>query len=185
MNYYIADTHFGHANIIKFCNRPYKSVDEMDEELISNWNKKVKINDDIYIVGDFIYKQSGSPENYINKLNGRKHLIMGNHDHSWLNKADSSRWFADISPLKLIYDNDAKAHVVLCHYPLMTWIKEKQGSYMVYGHIHNHTFELPFWPLIHDNDKMLNAGVDVNFFSPVTIIELIAHNKIFKEGASL
>lgn len=182
MNYYIADTHFGHANIIKFCNRPYKTVEEMDEELIFNWNNKVHHDDDVYIVGDFIYKQSVSPEVYINKLKGRKHLIMGNHDHSWLKNIDGAKWFEDISPLKLIYDCDAKSHIVLCHYPLMTWIKEKQGAYMVYGHIHNHTEDLPFWTLIRDNAKMLNAGVDVNFFSPATIKELVVYNDLFKRG---
>jgi calcineurin-like phosphoesterase family protein len=71
MNYYIADTHFGHANIIHLCNRPFQNVDEMDDALIKNWNSRVTKKDTVYILGDFAFK-SKSPLEYFNQLNGRK-----------------------------------------------------------------------------------------------------------------
>ena len=79
MNYYIADTHLGHDNIRKLSNRPFNTVEEMDEVIINNWNRRVADNDDIYILGDFSYKGK-DPISYLKPLKGRKHLIVGNLD---------------------------------------------------------------------------------------------------------
>lgn len=73
MNLYISDLHFGHKNVIKFDDRPFDNVDEMDKALICLWNDKVKTEDHIYIVGDFCYR-NGRPEQwYLKQLNGHKH----------------------------------------------------------------------------------------------------------------
>ena len=80
MNYFfIADTHFNHANIIKFCNRPFNDVLEMNEVMIDNWNKTVKWNDKVYHVGDFAF---GEAKHIIDRLNGKITLILGSHEHS-------------------------------------------------------------------------------------------------------
>lgn len=79
MVYFTADLHLGHNNIIKTCNRPFSSVDEMDDILIENWNKKVKGNDTVYIVGDLIWKGI-DPKPYLDRLKGKKILVRGNHD---------------------------------------------------------------------------------------------------------
>ena len=81
--FYIADTHFGHDNIRKLSNRPFSTVEEMDNALINNWNSVVTDDDDVYILGDFSYK-SEDPIDYLKKLNGKKHLIVGNHDNKLL-----------------------------------------------------------------------------------------------------
>jgi calcineurin-like phosphoesterase family protein len=177
MIYYIADTHFGHANIIKYCGRPYSSVEEMNAELIANWNRKVHSEDTVYIVGDFAYRSMNSVRQIALSLNGHKRLITGNHDHSWLNDAGAANCFDDISHMDII--NDSGNRIILCHYPLMTWSGERKGAYMVYGHIHNHTND-KFWPLIALNDHMLNAGADLNNYAPVTLRELISNNRSFK-----
>ena len=92
MNYYIADTHFGHDNIIRFSNRPFNSADEMDKAIIANWNKKVKPDDDVYILGDFAYKGKDY-RYYIKQLNGNKHLVIGNHDTKTVNKSKGTNCF--------------------------------------------------------------------------------------------
>jgi calcineurin-like phosphoesterase family protein len=75
--WYTADLHLGHTNIIKYCNRPFGSTDDMDSVIINNWNSRVKIGDVVYHVGDFCFK---TPEQYIGRLNGKITLIRGSHD---------------------------------------------------------------------------------------------------------
>ena len=82
--FYTSDLHFGHSNIIKYENRPWNDVDEMKEELIARWNAKVNQNDTVYVLGDFAWKGSKASiddiNNIVKSLNGKKHLIIGNHD---------------------------------------------------------------------------------------------------------
>lgn len=176
---YTADLHLGHANVIQHCNRPYSSADEMDAALISSWNSKVHRDDTVYIVGDFLFRAKRPAEDYLRELKGRKHLLIGNHDKYWMKKVDLTQWFESVSPMLFITDNGRS--VALCHYPMMTWPGISKGGYMVYGHIHNNT-NADFWPLIRANDLMLNAGVDINGFAPVTLDEMIVNNVRFKEA---
>lgn len=78
----IGDTHFMHRNIIKYCNRPFKDVEEMTETLIKNWNSVVGKNDIVYVVGDFALCGKAKIIEIGNQLNGRKRLILGNHDQA-------------------------------------------------------------------------------------------------------
>jgi calcineurin-like phosphoesterase family protein len=80
MDFFIADPHFGHANIVIYCGRPFKDVDEMDRVIIENWNSTVKSEDTIFILGDFSWGNSDRILQYINALSGRKILVAGNHD---------------------------------------------------------------------------------------------------------
>ena len=177
MIYYTADLHLGHANVIRHCDRPFRSVDEMDEALIQNWNSRVHRLDTVYIVGDLFFRNRRPCEECLAELKGRKHLITGNHDSSWMKKTDWPGFFESVNSLLTMKDNGRL--VTLCHYPLMTWPDSRHDSYMVYGHIHNST-AAGFWPLIRDNPHMLNAGVDVNGFLPVTLDEMIQNNEKFK-----
>ena len=80
MIYFISDTHFYHSNIIKYCDRPFKDTNEMNETIINNWNSIVKNNDTIYHLGDFCLSTNDEIKSIFNKLNGNKILIRGNHD---------------------------------------------------------------------------------------------------------
>ena len=80
MIFFTADLHFGHANIIRHCNRPFASVDEMDAVLIHNWNAAVGLKDEVYILGDFTMRSAVEAHKYLVRLNGRKYFICGNHD---------------------------------------------------------------------------------------------------------
>lgn len=177
MLFFIADTHFGHRSIIGLCHRPFESVDEMDTFMIESWTGKVGKNDTVYIIGDMFYRHK-DPENVLKQLKGKKRLIVGNHDSGWMNKTDLSRYFQSVDFFAEV--SDGKRKLVLCHYPLMTW-KHEQRSYMIHGHIHNNRDE-EYWPLIKNNPRLLNAGVDVNGFWPVTFEQLVINNECFKDG---
>ncbi len=176
MIYFIADTHFGHENVIKFCDRPFACADEMNEALISNWNERVNGNDTVYIIGDMFFR-CREPESILKRLRGKKHLIVGNHDTEWMSKVDTDKYFRSVN---LMFEMTDGAHAItLCHYPLLSW-KHQMRSFMIHGHIHNNT-DMDFWPLLVSRENVLNAGVDINGFRPVTFNELIANNAEFKQ----
>jgi len=104
MIYFTSDLHLGHSNIIHLCNRPFCSTEEMDAALIANWNQKVHRNDTVYILGDLMFRNQKPPEEYLKQLKGKKHLIIGNHDRTWLKKCDLSLFFESVSSLNFISD---------------------------------------------------------------------------------
>lgn len=183
MDYFTSDLHLGHKNIIKLCNRPFESVEEMDSVLIDNFNKRVKKNDNVYIIGDLIW-EGAFAENYLSKLNGKKFLIIGNHDAKWLKKGDYKSYFELITPYLEINSN---GHIItLCHYPMLEWKNSrKNGStklgYLIYGHVHSNIREL--YGQLYCFNNALNAGVDINNYIPVTFQELLENNSIFNEKA--
>ena len=102
MIFFTADLHLGHENVIRHCNRPFASAEIMDRELIANWNHRVRRDDTVYIAGDFCFRNKRPVEEYLSALNGHKHLIIGNHDHSWLKKGAST-------PITLPHDDMARS----------------------------------------------------------------------------
>ena len=177
MIYFTADTYFGHENVIRFCGRPYTTAAEMDEALIENWNSRVRGNDTVFILGDLFFR-SDNAEEILSHLKGKKRLLVGNHDGSWMTKVDVSRYFASVDLILEL--SDGCRTLTLCHYPLLTW-KHAKKSYMIHGHIHNDT-GADFWPLLAARDNALNAGVDINGYQPVTFDELLENNRVFKSG---
>ena len=176
MYYFISDPHFGHENILKMCRRPFENVKEMNEAMIDAWNQRVTGNDTVFILGDLFYR-CPDPEPILQRLKGKKRLIIGNHDSSWTDKVDLSRYFVSVDPFLEI--TDGVRAITLCHYPLLTW-KHKLRTYMVHGHIHNDTTS-DFFPLLVARERVLNAGVEVNGYRPVTFEELQKNNQAFKQ----
>lgn len=168
-NYYISDLHFGHECVLKFCNRPFISIEEMNEELIKRWNKKVSKDDKVYILGDLIYKNSIPPQYYLDRLNGEKILIKGNHDSKWLKKIDINKYFSGIHQYLEI--SDEGRWCILFHYPIMDWNAKFRGSYHLHGHIHN--MDSNILKFSNKESKMLNVSADVINFEPKTLDELI------------
>lgn len=187
--YYIADMHLGHENCIEMCKRPFSSIQEMDNTLIDNWNKVVHNNDEVYIIGDMIYRLASDPIEYLERLKGKKHLILGNHDNYWVqNERDNNlirsnklskevleKYFVEITRLAVI--NTGHGLASLCHYPMMYF----EGKYLIHGHTHANSRK-EFWQYIKNNPYMLNAGVDINGYKPVTFDELVENNIKFKEN---
>ena len=146
MIYFTADTHFGHYNVIRFCDRPFASAEEMDEAMIQNWNDRVTGNDTVYILGDMFFRSTNA-EGILKRLKGKKRLIVGNHDGSWMTKFDYARYFFSVD--RFLETSDGKLSLTLCHYPMLSW-KHAKRSYMIHGHIHNDTREENFTEQIHD-----------------------------------
>lgn len=176
MIYFTSDNHFGHSNVIDFCGRPYSDVDTMNYELIQLWNSRVTGNDTVYILGDLIFRCE-DPESILQQLKGKKHLIIGNHDGSWMPKVDLKRYFASVG--NYLEVSDGQHGLTLCHYPLLTW-KNAKKTYMIHGHIHNDT-TADFWPLLKARDRVLNAGVEINNYMPVTFDEMLENNIRWKK----
>lgn len=144
MIFYISDPHLGHKNIIKFCNRPFSCADEIGEAIIDNWNSRVTNGDTVRIMGDLMFRNRKHPEEYLSRLKGKKHLIVGNHDKAWMKKVDLSRWFESVEMMTFFTDGDRK--ITMCHYPMMSWPFSNHGGWMIYGHIHENT-NMDYWPL--------------------------------------
>ena len=172
-NFYVSDLHFGHANIMNHSKRNFKNVDEMDQIFIDNWNSVITDKDDVWILGDFSLKSHKNAIEYLRALKGKKHLIRGNHDRDWIKKVDLSKFF--VSNENLSFISDGKHRITVCHYPMMSWPHMSTNGYMVFGHIHHNT-DAVYWPIIEQSELMLNAGVDINGFMPVTFEEMVENN---------
>ena len=158
--FFTADTHFGHSAIIKLCNRPFRSLAEMNEGLIANWNAVVGPEDRVFHLGDFCFKGSKLAMETLPKLQGRITFVRGNHDTE--NTARLDRWEAchDIIELK-----HGGKRLVLCHYPMLEWPGAWRGAIHLHGHTHGR---------IGPNARRCDVGVDVWDYRPVTIEEIEA-----------
>ena len=144
--WFTSDTHFGHANIIRYSERPFGSVREMDESLTDRWNTLVRPDDTVWHLGDFAFRNAVSAERYLARLAGRKHLIWGNHDDAATRALpgwESSQPYAEIT-----VDG---TRLVLFHYAMRVWNRGQYGAVHLYGHSHN---SLP------GDDQCCDVGVD-------------------------
>lgn len=164
--FFTADLHFDHANIIEYENRPFSSVEEMNQELIERWNNKVEKDSNVYILGDFCLTNRGERiKEILNQLNGNKFLVRGNHDKivdkKWVR--EQFCWVKDY--YKLNYCN---FKIILFHYPILQWNGKHHNYLHFYGHVHSNIPE--YSPLAY------NVGVDVNNYEPLSFAEIL--NKI-------
>ena len=171
MKFYTSDLHFGHEKILVYEDRPFASVEDMDECLIQNWNRKVKKGDDVYILGDFGFVTGKRANKLLNKLNGKKYLIKGNHDYYFLKdkEFDPSKfvWIKDYATVK-----DGGKHICLFHYPLAVWDRRHHGALHFYGHVHSNT--TTNHPLLFNlGPNAFNVGCDVHNYEPMTLEELL------------
>ena len=126
----VADTHFGHANIIKYCNRPFQTVEEMNKTMIKNWNETVSNKDIVLHLGDVGIGPKQYISDIVGRLNGKKILIMGNHDQ-WSEQTYKDMGFHTVSRFPIIYDDC----YIMSHAPLL--LSETTPYFNVYGHVHN------------------------------------------------
>lgn len=170
MDWFIADTHFGHEKMR--VRRGFASADEMDEALIARWNERVRDTDEVFIAGDLICHSDRPPAEYLRRLKGRKHLAVGNHDRAWMRGVMLGEWFVEVA-LTLEAFRPGCCFTV-CHYPMLDWYRRRHGASLIYGHIHDSRKE-PYYPYLQTIPRAYNAGVDVNGLRPVSLEELMAN----------
>lgn len=164
--WFTSDTHYGHANIMKYSNRPFSSVKEMDESMIARWNSRVAPGDTVYHLGDFAFaKRRETVEAILQRLQGNKFLILGNHDKDSVRKAQG---FVQITPHKEIKVGDQK--IVLNHYAMKVWNRSHHGAWQLYGHSHG--------TLPNDPGKMhFDVGVDCWNYCPISFEQVAEEMK--------
>ena len=157
--YFTSDTHFGHANIIRYCDRPFATVEEMDEAMIANWNAVVGRGDEVWHLGDFgWWRDAKRIRSIFSRLNGKKRLIIGNHDGK---ETLELPWSAPPSPYA--ETSVDRQRLVLFHYGLRVWNGMRRGAVQLYGHSHG---RLP------GSDLSLDVGTDCWAFTPVTLKQI-------------
>lgn len=173
--FFTSDLHYGHANIIKYCDRPFESLTDMNAAIINNWNSVVKPEDTVYILGDVSFATPKETEEFLHKLNGEIHLILGNHDTKkyipmYMNT------FTSVSNLLEIKLKEPQSRenlrFTLCHYPMTAWNRSHHGTMHLYGHVHG-TYDAP--------NLSMDVGIDTHpEFRPYSLDEILV--KLYKKS---
>lgn len=194
--YFTADLHLGHANIMRYCNRPYKTVDEMNADILNGIREVSSRDAVLFIIGDVVF--SGIDHNTLTEfakcLNGfqKVYMLRGNHDPSnmrnklerYANRGNLSKllplkisWLAD-SIIEIFVEDDEMeqdARMILCHYPLLSWNASYHGSWHLFGHVHG--------ALRHPSFNALDVGVDCHEYKPISyskVKEIITRQNLTK-----
>lgn len=161
--WFTSDTHFIHPKIVSICNRP-TTIEEHDEWLLQRINSKIKKNDTLYILGDVSMGNKIDTEKILDRMHGNKILILGNHDN---NIATSTR-FKEIKQIKNFTFNSPSypnIHIVLCHYPILSWERKIHGAMHLFGHVHGRT--------TNNIGLSMDVGVDCNNYYPLSLEEIL------------
>lgn len=179
MIWFTSDTHFGHKNIIKYCNRPFASASIMDAEMMRRWNEKVSEEDTVYHLGDFTLKSFEFFCSIIRQLKGKYiYILPGSHDQNWfhsnLGYAEATVYerVRKLEPVFTLEVKDPRSKpdryylpIVLCHYAMKTWDRSHYGSLHLFGHSHGR--------LSNPEPNSMDIGVDCWDFYPVSLDEVL------------
>jgi calcineurin-like phosphoesterase family protein len=182
MNYwFIADTHFGHSNIIKYCNRPFKDVVEMNETIINNWNNVVDKNDIVYHLGDLCFGDEKDIANYLRQLQGNIKIVFGNHDkvlkkfakkdiNAHLDLRNRIEFLGDYKEITI-----ENQFIVLSHYAFRVFNKSHRGGWNLWGHSHGSLSDDP-------HSLSIDIGVDCHNYTPINFeqVKKIMSKKLWK-----
>jgi calcineurin-like phosphoesterase family protein len=152
IDYVIADTHFGHDNIIKYENRPFVNSEEMDSEIIRNWNSIVSSEDNIFHFGDFFLCATAKMKRIMKQLNGNIYLIRGNHDRQSNTKLIERLGFVDV------FDSYRYKDYIFTHRPI-----EKPQIFNIHGHTHSQR---------KDDSKHICVSVEKLNYKPISFEKL-------------
>ena len=179
--WFTSDLHFLHKNIINYCNRPFKDVNDMADNIIKNWNSIVNENDTVFILGDVGLGSLTKLVEYIKRLNGKKILIPGNHDRGYLSKQAFIELFDDIIPQ--VYIKIDKYNIYLSHFPFLAFDGSYAGcnaTWQLFGHCHSFPgcVGLDAERLLHLFPSQYDVGMDNNNYKPISFNEV---EKIIKK----
>ncbi len=171
MLYFVSDLHIGHSRIMQYTNRPFSSLEEMNEALIDNWNKTVSSKDEVYNLGDFSFLSFEDTCAVLRKLNGNHHLILGNHDKIIIREQDEflrQGLFKSIQNYKEIkYE---KQKIIMLHYALRVWNGSHHNSISLHGHSHGS---------LDPYGLSLDVGVDckeiTSEYRPISFVEIMEY----------
>lgn len=188
--WFVSDTHFTHARINELAERPFATVDEMNAAIVENWNRVVKPSDQVWHLGDVGMGQLARFRPLLQRLNGRKHLIAGNHDEVWPGHREAHQhqrtWlqvFDSIQPFAR--KKICGQRVMLSHFPYWgggdhTEVERypdyrlpDTGAWLLHGHTHS---------TVRVHRRMINVGVEANNYTPVSINEIVRLIEAAPEG---
>jgi len=153
--WFTSDFHLGHRNIIRYCNRPYRSTEEMDEAILENLNARVRQNDIFYFLGDFCMGGPSQAARYRDRVVCRHiHVVEGNHDRVLRRLANAFCSWNQLARIRI-----GGQGIVLCHYAMRVWHHSWRGAWHLYGHSHGK---------LEDGQASLSmdVGVDAHQFLP-------------------
>ena len=174
--FFTSDTHFWHENIIKFCNRPFSSIEEMNDTIINNWNSVVKENDIVFHLGDFCFCGSDKFKELIETLNGRIYLILGNHDWKTIKQWHATKFEGVYQQMSIKIDG---RKIYLNHFPFLcyagTYYRLEDAVWQLFGHVHSSDKNKNGL----DNQRLsmlfptqYDVGVDNNNYIPISFEEV-------------
>jgi calcineurin-like phosphoesterase family protein len=171
MIHFTSDLHINHANVIKYSQRPYSSVEEMNEAIVNEWNRVVKPTDTVYNLGDFAFMPYEAFKKILYRFNGIIHLILGNHDKMIIQHREDLLKQGKIRSIQHYLELKTEGQfIVLFHFALRTWNRKHYDSIHLFGHSHNALD--PF-------DRSVDVGVDstqiTSEYRPVSMPEVLAY----------
>ena len=176
--FFTSDTHFYHPNIIRYCNRPFNSVEEMNETLIRNWNEVVPPDGRVFHLGDFAFGGEAEWNSVLSRLNGKIFIILGNHDIQNI-KSEAMERFEAVAQQMLIGVDGQK--IILNHYPLLAFGGSYHNIWQLFGHVHSGPYTQTAEESTRGKDiprlanlfpTQYDVGVDNNEFRPVPFARL-------------
>ena len=170
MVYFTSDLHFCHEKMIRIMDRPFRDAADMEEGLIENWNSRVTPEDEVYILGDVTMRGRKEARRALERLNGRKYLVRGNHD------GFADKLAPEENPLLWVRDYACVTWrgipFVLFHYPIAEWDRKRYGAIHLHGHLHSRPeYNLEQRRL---GLRRYDVGVDANGMAPVSAREIAA-----------
>lgn len=177
--FFTSDLHFCHKKIIQYSNRPFKDIYQMNQKIINNWNEKISNDDQVYILGDYLWRIETDTtilNKITKKLNGKKHLIKGNHDNKYSNYQYLNAGFCSVSNIiqKKIKFNNNFYYFILFHYSLKFWDQSHNGSYCLYGHQHfRRDIDFELYKQLQMSTRTMNVCLDGNNLYPYSLQEIL------------
>lgn len=154
-----SDLHLGHANIIKYCKRPFKDVHEMNKTLVYNWNSTIRKDDIVYFLGDLAYGRNSFTDSWLHKLNGKITFLKGNHDESSSIRM-LDHYFTEFEGIKFYLTHDPAN------------VPETWNGWVIHGHVHNNSRDYDMqrkYPYINYDKKTVNVSVELTNYKPLRL----------------
>lgn len=161
MIYFTSDTHFGHEGILKHDQRPFLNTQDMENHIVHYWNRVVESGDTVYHLGDFGFGNKEENTRILSRLNGQKHLIVGNHDRKGVVKAEGWVTVRPYHRINVDLGGVHKQKICMMHYPITSWDCQSHGSWMLHGHCHGN--------LKDRGGKIMDVGCMNHHYVPISV----------------